>query len=322
LRLEAPVLARVRDHLVIRSYSPVTTIGGGQVVEVAPRKRRRLHPGEDALLTARLLGGSSEAVLALLSMEGWNGIQRVHLPQRTSFSPSRIQDRLSVLIRDGDVLEVEERLFSKDIGEKGRKKLLSRLTAFHESNPLRPGMPLEELRQSLPGPSGPKVSDFLLRALVEEGRVAVERGSARAATFLPTLSERQLSLRKRLEKVLEEGGLAPPNLKELGQVTGDADEAESILRIMADEKKVLALDSELFFLRVTVEEAGRDVIHSLGGARDLGPADFRDVLQVTRKHLLPLLRYFDLVGVTTRRGEGRDVAEELPPDWGTNQGSK
>ncbi len=46
---------------------------------------------------------------------------------------------------------------------------------------------------------------------------------------------------------------------------------------------------------------------SLGGRSDLGPAAFRDALPVTRKHLIPLLNYFDGLGVTLRRGEGRDV---------------
>jgi len=49
LRLEEPVLARARDHLVIRTYSPVTTLGGGRVVEVHPRKWRRLAAGEGEL---------------------------------------------------------------------------------------------------------------------------------------------------------------------------------------------------------------------------------------------------------------------------------
>ena len=45
----------------------------------------------------------------------------------------------------------------------------------------------------------------------------------------------------------------------------------------------------------------------LGGRSALGPADFRDVVDVSRKHLIPLLEYLDVAGVTVRQGEGRAV---------------
>ena len=40
-RLEAPVVALPRDRYVIRSYSPMVTIGGGELLDVAPSKARR-----------------------------------------------------------------------------------------------------------------------------------------------------------------------------------------------------------------------------------------------------------------------------------------
>jgi hypothetical protein len=61
------------------------------------------------------------------------------------------------------------------------------------------------------------------------------------------------------------------------------------------------------------------VVAALGGRSGLGPTDFRDVLGVTRKYLLPVLRYLDVKGVTTRLGEDRTVAEVLPDGWGTSR---
>ena len=79
----------------------------------------------------------------------------------------------------------------------------------------------------------------------------------------------------------------------------------------------MKLDGEFFFQTEAVWGAGEAVVRDLGGATDLGPADFREILPITRKHLLPLLRYFDLAGITTRKGDGRDVALSLPEVWGT-----
>jgi selenocysteine-specific elongation factor len=85
---------------------------------------------------------------------------------------------------------------------------------------------------------------------------------------------------------------------------------------MEREGEVLGLEGGLFFLRSAVEEAGAAVVRELGGKGGLGPADFREVFGLTRKYLLPLLRFMDTVGVTTRVGEDRRVAEALPPGWG------
>ena len=56
-----------------------------------------------------------------------------------------------------------------------------------------------------------------------------------------------------------------------------------------------------------LERAATRITEELGGRRDLGPADFRDALPVSRKWLIPLLNYFDGRGVTTRHEAGRDV---------------
>jgi hypothetical protein len=60
-------------------------------------------------------------------------------------------------------------------------------------------------------------------------------------------------------------------------------------------------------------------VEALGGEGGFGPADFREVLDLTRKHLLPLLRHFDTEGITTRVGDERSVAGRVPADWGTSK---
>ena len=114
-----------------------------------------------------------------------------------------------------------------------------------------------------------------------------------------------------------DAGLAPPGLRKLSEIFGGEDDVESILRLMETEGEIVNLDKELSFSIDAVRTAGEEVIERLGGEEDLGPADFREVLPVTRKHLLPLLRYFDLMGVTTRMGDGREVSSGLPKEWGT-----
>jgi selenocysteine-specific elongation factor len=80
----------------------------------------------------------------------------------------------------------------------------------------------------------------------------------------------------------------------------------------------VVLEGGLFFARAALERAGVSIVEALGGESGLGPADFREVLAVSRKYLLPVLRHLDTVGITTRLGEDRTVAEAVPDDRGTS----
>ncbi len=321
LRLEEPVVARVRDHLVFRSYSPVTTLGGGRVAEVLPKKRRTMAPGEDILLEDRLGEYCAMGLSALLEMAGWAGAPVPSLPHRTGFSPAQLQISVSQLQGEKALSRVEDRLFSKRIWGEAEERILSTLGAFHGKHPLKPGIPLEELRQALPGSFGPKLAEAVLQQLADRGRLFLKKGTAGLADFRPSLSSRQTSIRVQLQDLLTREGLTPPSLRELGEKLGSQSEIEGILRLMEEEGEVVNLDAEFFFETKVVRDAGQAVILALAGKKDLGPADFREALPVSRRHLLPLLRYFDLVGVTTRMGNGREVAKERPAGWGTPQGT-
>lgn len=315
-RLEEPVLARVGDHLVFRSYSPVTTMGGGRVAEVRPRKRRRLMVGEGEFLSARLADSPEAALGSLLEMTDWAGASVVSLPHRTGLSPSDLQEGRKTLTHGKQAVEVDHRLFSGRIWREGEKRIFSALEGYHSRNPLRVGIPLEELRQALPGDFGPKLAEAILQKLAEESRVTLKGGAACLSGFRPSLTKRQDAARSQLRVILAEAGLSPPSVKELGETLGMEGEIPGILSLMEGDGEVVNVDGGFYFNRDAVYGASLAVVERFAGAEGLGPADFREVLPITRRHLLPLLRFFDLLGISTRIGDERKVADEPPPGWG------
>jgi selenocysteine-specific elongation factor len=319
LRLEEPVLARARDRLVLRSYSPVTTIAGGQVAEVLSPKRRSLKEGEGALLKARIGPHPDKALGALLEAAGWKGVNVGALPQRLGLAPARIGSATDLLLAEGLCVAVEDQLFSSSTWDLGQSRVLDALSSFHREQALKPGMPLEELRQALPKQSGQGLGEAILRKLAEAGALRVERGLARLSAFSPKLSLKQVGVRESLRTLLEGSDLAVPGLAELADSAGGTtEEVEAILRLMEAQGEVVAMEGGLFIGREALRRAGAAVVTTLGGRSGLGPADFREVLGVTRKYLLPVLRYLDVMGVTTRMGEDRIVAKVLPDGWGTS----
>lgn len=315
LRLEQPLLARVRDRFVLRSYSPVTTLGGGRVAETASEKRKSLAPGERTLLEALLGDSPPDAVAALLSISGWAGAPLASLTQATGFSPALVRKAVADLQEAEAAVQVESRLFPQEIWLRGRELILSALGGFHEAQPLRLGVPMEELRQVPPGEWGQKVGEALLQDLATRGQVRLQKGIASLEGFRPRLSQEQHEARARLRGILEESALSPPGIGEMAEALGGADELHDILRLMEADGEVVALDAGFFFWQRAVRRAGLALVSALGGASGLGPSDFKEVFPLSRRHLLPLLRYFDTVGITTRLEELRSVAREAPPGW-------
>jgi selenocysteine-specific elongation factor len=199
-------------------------------------------------------------------------------------------------------------LFAGTVIAHGAELLENAVRSFHQSDPLRPGIAVEALRQALPGDAHPALADALLQRLVGEGRLVLAHGVVAKPDFRVELSAAQSALLGTLVEVYRSAGLAPPGLAELPGGLRDNPHLWPLLRILETDGRLTRLDADLFIWSEAVAGAARKVAEQLAGRTDLGPADFKDALPVTRKHLLPILAHFDQIGVTSRRGSVREVA--------------
>jgi len=269
------------------------------------------------------MAGPEGSLTSYLEGSGWKGIHQESIPHRLGFPPQVVSDAAGALLEDGKALRVEEHLYALSPLREGEALVQSTLSRFHAENPLQSGMALQEIRQAFPRAAGPGIVDSVITGMVNDGRVFLEKALLHLSGFSPTLTAKQEKTRKSLEAALLEAGLSPPALEELaGTVGGEPREIQGLLRLMEREGEVIGLEGGLFFNSSVVERAGADIVEQLGGKSGLGPADFREVLSVTRKYLLPILRYMDTAGVTTRLAEDRSVSEGLPKGWGTFSGGR
>lgn len=301
LRLEAPVVARARDRVVLRSYSPMTTIGGGVVAEPSPPPRTRLRGGEVDRLEAILGPDPGLRRRAVLDLAGWAGVPQAELPIRTG-------DAETPVPRGGGAAFATGRaLYSGALAAEGRHLLRRRVGRYHRTQPLRPGMPLAKAREALPRGAGAELADALLARLAEQGQLEVRRDLVLEPGFTPSLTAAQEGVRSSLAGQYRAAGLSPPSIRDLPAALRDHPDLWPILKLLEQAGDIVVLNDDFFAHADAVERGAHEVRERLGGRSGLGPADFREVLPVTRRHLLPLLACFDRLGVTIRRANGRDV---------------
>lgn len=305
LRLESPLTARCRDRLILRSYSPLTTIGGGEVAEPTPGKRRGLDAGARAGLTALLDGDAHVSLDALLDSAGWEGVESGALPMLLGFSTTECDE--AVMAAGTEHVRAGSRIFGARIAEEGRSRILAGLEAAHSADPLRSEVPLNRLRPTLPSWANARLADVLLEQLSGQGALELVGGGARRPGFVPTPTADQEAAGLALAEAYRDAGLAPPSVPELPEALARRDDIWSLLKRLEGQGTLRSIADGIYVDAELLADAIVRVREELGGRTELGPSDFRDTLGVTRKHLIPLLNYFDGIGVTLEKDQIRSV---------------
>jgi selenocysteine-specific elongation factor len=306
LRLERPLALRARDRFVIRAYSPVATIGGGEVAEPTPPKRNRLE-GETRRMLERILDGdAAEAVAARVELSDWQGSEPGELPVQAGATPGAVALAIRVL-EAGGALRTPRAVYAASARRSGEDLIMSAVTRAHTEDALRPVVPLSEARAALPPWSPPELADALIAELLADGRLEADAGGVRLPGHRPVLSADQEAALARLTLLLEDEGLGAPSVDELPEELRSRADLWSLVRRLESQGVVRLVADGVYLTSAALDAAAARVRDVLAGRTGLGPADFRDTLPVTRKRLIPLLNHFDGTGVTVRRGDGRDV---------------
>lgn len=304
-RLEAPVVAVRGDHYVIRSWSPVTTIGGGEIIETG-RLRLSRHKAQvvDNLLL-REEGNPRSLVLSYLD-EAARPLSKRQLVIRSQLAPEELEQALREL---GDQVlsfqaDGEEWLFSQ--GEQLLVQLRDLLAKWHQDNPLRQGMPREEVRTRLLPNLSSRGFGSLLDKLLPGAGVKEQGRELALATHAVSLSPEQVALREKLLLVLKKNLFSPPQGEELESLGVVA----PILKLLAQQGNIV-ITGGMVFSREAIVEAEAFLGRHFQKETQLTLAQFRDFIGSSRKFALPLLEYFDGAGFTRRRGDVRIAGPNL-----------
>jgi selenocysteine-specific elongation factor len=310
LRLEDEVVARAGDPLVLRSYSPVTTIGGGTIAEPAPPRRHRRQRPDTAILECLLRGERQDRVATLVDRAGVAGVVTASLPIATGATPAEMAAALQAMA----AVQAGDRAFPEAAADEVARTLVAQTAAYHERHPLRPGIESERLRRAAPDQTHDALLGHVMAALLDDGVLAMRDGRVALPDFQPSLTPGQDALRGRILQAYQDADCAPPRLDELRAALGDPPDLDDVIALLETGGRLTRLEPGVFILKDHLERVGRDVQTRLGGQTDLGPADFRDVIPASRRHLIPILEQLDRTGITTRVGEGRTVTPPDPED--------
>jgi len=308
IRLEEPVVCWRGDHFVIRSYSPMVTVGGGRVLNPVARKRKRSQRRQLEELALLRDGSLEEIILYHLRQAEEMGLPLEEIALRVSVFGEALEEVLKRLKEHGKVKEVRtegRRLFlAREIYEELKEEILERLRKYHEKFPLKPGIPKEDLRQRLPSGLDPRVFEEMLAELAKQGKIVQEREIVRLASHRIVLAEEQEELKRRIEREFLRAGFQPPDKDEvLSRFRDQGPLAVEIFNLLG---RLVKLKDDLVFHAKVLEEAKKLATDFLKKHGEMAVGDFRKLTGgASRKYLIPLLEYLDREKVTIRVGDKR-----------------
>lgn len=309
-RLEAPVVALPGDRFVLRSYSPIVTIGGGTILDIAPPRFKRKGPALAAHLTLLAAGEPALVLEEHLKQAGAAGARAGDLRARTPFGPDQLRHLLDGLQQSGRILAVDREWYlHRDASDRLRSQTVAVLETFHRENPLRGGISREELRSRV-GHAQERVFAQLLTTLETEGLVKSERDQTRLASHAIRLSPDQERVVKGLEAEFRGAGAAPPSPEEaLARLGVKGTEKHELFQILVADRRLLRVKESLFFHAEALRAVQEQVVALLREKKEISPADFKDLFGISRKYAIPLMEYLDTQRVTVRVGERRVLRE-------------
>lgn len=303
------------DHFVLRSYSPITTIGGGQIIDPLPRKHKRFSSKIIEELNVLQRGSLQEKIPVILERAGFTGINLHRLAFRLGIKAKTLKDSLENLFsgKKAFLLDHEDAtVISADFFNQLEETIIKTITEYHKKNPLKEGISKEELKVSLQHDISPKLFNMVLNSLNKKGVIVSDKENVRLARHQVELAGDLDSLRQEILGIYKEAGLTPSSLNEvMTKFSNRKANAQSIISLMLKDGDLIKINEELCFSRESLENLQNDYTKMLIKDGKATPASFKELTGLSRKYIIPLMEYFDMSKLTVRVGDHRVLRKKI-----------
>ncbi|KPJ94050.1 MAG: hypothetical protein AMS18_04530 [Gemmatimonas sp. SG8_17] len=296
LRLETPVVCRWGDRAVVRSYSPVTTMGGCVVVDPWPprRPRRPVRLDEKAALDA------TERLSAFVDVAAEVGVSPDDLPVRLGIAPGEVA---RVIESAPAVVFASPRLLAPRVIDAAHDATLRALAEYHQNKPLDLGMPRELLRQVVRDES---LAEYVQQSLNEAGSIIIEGQTVRSAGHRPVLTDGQAEAGRRVLAELRTAaglGRTVPELRDA--LPGSA--GRDLLEFYVRQGAIVRVGKDRYYDKAALDQIMLQILEEINRLGRASPGQLRAKTGLSRKYLIPLLEWMDVHSLTQREGDTRGL---------------
>jgi len=311
LELNEPLVAVRGDRYILRRPSPGETLGGGAIVDPQPQKRHKRFYAETIEHLESLARGSPAEIL-LQSLLALGVAVLGEVLARSNLDAETARQAYNELYSSGQILPLEAPTGEADSipyhptllvtslasWEQLANRAIQEVEVYHRTNPLRRGIPREELKSRLK--LAPRMFNAVMRKLVTNGLIE-ERGPH---VFKPGYTIQFTQLQKRQQEALlarfAASPYAPPTSKDCISEVGD-----DLYNAMIDLDMLTPVPPDVVFRTEDYHKMVEEIRKLLEKQGTISAAEVRDHFNTSRRYALAVLEYLDAQGITVREGDVR-----------------
>ena len=311
IRLESPVSLIRDDRYVLRSYSPVRTIGGGRILDPIAGKHKPNKKEVIAHLSVLSQDDAQNIIQEQIQAASYSGCTFRKLRIMVNLPEKQLDQALQAMLSQQTVIQIdkESRTFvHKKVFAHILEHTKACLATYHAKNPLKTGIPKEELKTRLPAAVDGKTYLIALQHLIKAGEVMVEEDIVRSAGHKVALAADQKTIQDQILSALEQAEIAPPYFKDLClQLKIPVDQARQVLALLVSQGLVVKIKEDLYYHHRPLDQLKQELIDFLVAHEEITTPQFKDMTGASRKFVIPLIEYFDSIQLTIRVGDSRKL---------------
>lgn len=310
LRLEEEIVAKRNDKFIIRFYSPMFTIGGGEVIETNPKKHKRFDKEVVEDLRIRIDGNEEEILEQVILNKSPDFPTLEELVSYIAIVKEELEKRIENLIEKEKILKFSltknTYIIHKEYFRELYKSIKDELDNFHESYPLKVGMPKEEIRSKFLNNAPTKLGEAILDKFVKLGFLEQDKEYMKLKEFEIVLSPEQEVVKSKIINIMKENGINPLKREEIiEELSLEENDFYEVYNYLVDSGEIVKFNNDISLYIEVVDLSFEKLIKYIKENGSLSVAEFRDLLGSNRKTALALLEYADIKKVTIREGDKR-----------------
>lgn len=299
-RFRNPVITMSGDRFIIRMVSPLLTIGGGEIIDPSPTRKRRIERIEK--LKRLVSAGIEEKIMGKISDSGLNGLSRAGIEGWIKAEFEEIDRAINSLLNEHKIIQYDGRYISVKEFEDFSLRIVSILREFHKANPLKTGMQKDSLKALFKVVEARHLETLLQMIDV----LVIDKEIVRLKDFKVSLTEDKRDTMDKILRILEDSAFQPPMRDELSrELSIEEDEVTQLLRLMTSDGKLVRINDSLYITSTNYERMLSIIKDFFKNRAEMTVSEFRDILKTTRRYALPFLEYLDSHKVTLRVGDVR-----------------
>ena len=310
LKLEESIVCKFDDKFVIRFYSPLETIGGGKVLKSKTTFHKRFDSSVINNLDVIASGNSKEIVMLYLNNHFFKTNDLLTILKYTGLRKDLIKNDLEQLISEDQVLRIKDVFYALDFYKKLEKKMLNFLKKYHKENHLDTGINKEEIRLKIFEGLDKNHFDLLLEESSKNKVIKIQESEIAQYNFEVQYSNDEKNIYDKINQYYLEVAFNPLKLSEVMEQLNISNQERIIYANLIKDKQLVRLSEDITLHRKNLEKAKEKIVNYLKANDKITLGEFRDLIDSSRKIVIPILDYFDSINLTIREDDYRKLKGE------------